>query len=92
MSYEQLNDKGNSDTVKNTSVQETPHVLRRSSRLEKLKASRDVAHTDVLKMPESISSKPLSCEDQIHNIFATENFRCVVTLYLAHQIFCKSNR
>ncbi|XP_075832379.1 ankyrin repeat domain-containing protein 31 [Microtus pennsylvanicus] len=73
-SYEQLNDKGNSDTVKNTSVQETPHVLRRSSRLEKLKASRDVAHTDVLKMPENISSKPLSCEDQIHNIFATENF------------------
>ncbi|XP_038177793.1 ankyrin repeat domain-containing protein 31 isoform X2 [Arvicola amphibius] len=74
-SYEQLNDKGNSDTVKNTSVQETPHVLRRSSRLEKLKASRDVAHTDVLKMPESITSKPLSYEDQIHNIFATENFR-----------------
>ncbi|XP_057645854.1 ankyrin repeat domain-containing protein 31 [Chionomys nivalis] len=73
-SYEQLNDKGNSGTVKNTSVQETPHVLRRSSRLEKLKASRDVAHTDVLKMPESISSKSPSCEDQIHNIFATENF------------------
>ncbi|XP_051038876.1 ankyrin repeat domain-containing protein 31 [Phodopus roborovskii] len=74
-SYEQLNNKGNSEPVENTSVQETPHVLRRSSRLKKLKASRDVTHTDVmLKMPEKILSKPLSYEDRIHSTFATKNF------------------
>ncbi|CAH6787551.1 Ankrd31 [Phodopus roborovskii] len=56
-------------------AQETPHVLRRSSRLKKLKASRDVTHTDVmLKMPEKILSKPLSYEDRIHSTFATKNF------------------
>ncbi|KAL1783253.1 ankyrin repeat domain-containing protein 31 isoform X2 [Sigmodon hispidus] len=75
-SYEQLSNKGNSDPLINTSVQETPHVLRRSSRLEKLKASRDVTHTDdVLKMPERILSKTLSYEDQIDSIFATKHFR-----------------
>ncbi|XP_028607879.1 putative ankyrin repeat domain-containing protein 31 [Grammomys surdaster] len=75
-SYEQLNKKENSDSMKNTSTQETPHVLRRSSRLEKLKASRDVVHTDViLKKPERILSKALSCKDRIDSILTTENFR-----------------
>ncbi|XP_029400041.1 putative ankyrin repeat domain-containing protein 31 [Mus pahari] len=73
ISYEQINKKKNSDPMKNT--QETPHVLRRSSRLEKLKASRDVVHTDaVLKKPERILSKTLSFEDQINSIFTTGNF------------------
>ncbi|XP_052598796.1 ankyrin repeat domain-containing protein 31 [Peromyscus californicus insignis] len=73
-SYEQLKNKGNSYPVKQPSVQEPPHVLRRSSRLEKLKASRAVAHTDVvLKTPETILPKPLSYEDQIDSIFATES-------------------
>uniref|UniRef100_A0A8C8VY31 Ankyrin repeat domain 31 n=1 Tax=Peromyscus maniculatus bairdii TaxID=230844 RepID=A0A8C8VY31_PERMB len=73
-SYEQLKNKGNSDPVKQPSVQEPPHVLRRSSRLEKLKASRAVTHTDVvLKTPETILPKPLSYEDQIDSIFATES-------------------
>nr|XP_042117595.1 ankyrin repeat domain-containing protein 31 isoform X2 [Peromyscus maniculatus bairdii] len=75
-SYEQLKNKGNSDPVKQPSVQEPPHVLRRSSRLEKLKASRAVTHTDVvLKTPETILPKPLSYEDQIDSIFATESSR-----------------
>ncbi|ERE81602.1 ankyrin repeat domain-containing protein 11 [Cricetulus griseus] len=77
-SYEQLNNQGNSEPMENTSVQETPHVLRRSSRLrlKKLKESRAVAHTDImLKIPEKILSKPLSYEDQTNSIFATENFR-----------------
>uniref|UniRef100_A0A8C2MIG6 Ankyrin repeat domain 31 n=1 Tax=Cricetulus griseus TaxID=10029 RepID=A0A8C2MIG6_CRIGR len=76
-SYEQLNNQGNSEPMENTSVQETPHVLRRSSRLrlKKLKESRAVAHTDImLKIPEKILSKPLSYEDQTNSIFATENF------------------
>ncbi|XP_038959392.1 ankyrin repeat domain-containing protein 31 isoform X2 [Rattus norvegicus] len=73
-SYEQLNKKENSDSMKNTSTQKTPRVLRRSSRLEKLRASRDV-HTDViLERPERILSEALSCKDRINSIFTTENF------------------
>lgn len=93
-SYEQLNNQGNSEPMENTSVQETPHVLRRSSRLrlKKLKESRAVAHTDImLKIPEKILSKPLSYEDQTNSIFATENFRYAIKLYLSHHIYCKSN-
>ncbi|XP_031215986.1 ankyrin repeat domain-containing protein 31 isoform X3 [Mastomys coucha] len=75
ISYEQLNKKENSNPMKNTSTQKTPQVLRRSSRLEKLKASRDVVHTDVvLKKPKKILSKALSFKDQINSIFTTENF------------------
>ncbi|XP_055454377.1 ankyrin repeat domain-containing protein 31 [Psammomys obesus] len=74
-SYEQLNNKGNSDLMKNASIQETPQVLRRSSRLEKLKASRDVMLTvGILKMPERISSETLSYDDQMDSTFTTENF------------------
>ncbi|XP_032752962.1 ankyrin repeat domain-containing protein 31 [Rattus rattus] len=73
-SYELLNKKENSDSMKNTSTQKTPRVLRRSSRLEKLRASRDV-HTDViLERPERILSEALSCKDRINSIFTTENF------------------
>ncbi|XP_036063066.1 ankyrin repeat domain-containing protein 31 [Onychomys torridus] len=67
-SYEQLKNKGNSDPVEQPSVQEPPHVLRRSSRLENLKASRAV-----LKTPETILPKPLSYEARIDSIFATES-------------------
>ncbi|XP_051028232.1 ankyrin repeat domain-containing protein 31 [Acomys russatus] len=75
-SYKQLNNKGNSDPLKSTSVQETPYALRKSSRLEKLKASRDVMHTDVvLKIPERILLKTLSCEHRIDSNFSTDNFR-----------------
>uniref|UniRef100_A0A8C6G9X1 Ankyrin repeat domain 31 n=1 Tax=Mus spicilegus TaxID=10103 RepID=A0A8C6G9X1_MUSSI len=75
ISYEQINKKKNSDPMKNTSTQETPRVLRRSSRLEKLKASRDVVHTEaVLKKPERILSKALSFKDQINSIFTTDSF------------------
>ncbi|GAB1298467.1 Ankyrin repeat domain-containing protein 31 [Apodemus speciosus] len=83
ISYEQVNKKEYSDPMKNTSTQEAPHVLRRSSRLEKLKASRGVVHTDVtLKKPERVLSKPLSYKDQINSIFTTENFRIKeVSLY-----------
>uniref|UniRef100_A0A4W7PWM5 Ankyrin repeat domain 31 n=1 Tax=Mus musculus TaxID=10090 RepID=A0A4W7PWM5_MOUSE len=56
-------------------AQETPRVLRRSSRLEKLKASRDVVHTEaVLKKPERILSNTLSFKDQINSIFTTDSF------------------
>ncbi|KAL6030522.1 hypothetical protein STEG23_006398, partial [Scotinomys teguina] len=55
---------------------EISHVLRRSSRLEKLKASRAVIHTDVvLKKPGKILPKTRSYEDRIDSIFATESFR-----------------
>lgn len=92
-SYEQLKNKGNSDPVKQPSVQEPPHVLRRSSRLEKLKASRAVTQTDVvLKTPETILPKPLSYEDQIDSIFATESSRYARKLCLSHQMCCKSNQ
>ncbi|NP_001357857.1 ankyrin repeat domain-containing protein 31 isoform X1 [Mus musculus] len=75
ISYEQINKKKNSDPIKNTSTQETPRVLRRSSRLEKLKASRDVVHTEaVLKKPERILSNTLSFKDQINSIFTTDSF------------------
>ncbi|EDL00882.1 mCG114614, partial [Mus musculus] len=57
------------------SKKETPRVLRRSSRLEKLKASRDVVHTEaVLKKPERILSNTLSFKDQINSIFTTDSF------------------
>lgn len=76
--------------MKNTSTQETPRVLRRSSRLEKLKASRDVVHTEaVLKKPERILSNTLSFKDQINSIFTTDSFRYVIKLYLFYQVCYK---
>uniref|UniRef100_H0VWX1 Ankyrin repeat domain 31 n=1 Tax=Cavia porcellus TaxID=10141 RepID=H0VWX1_CAVPO len=48
-------------------TEETPYVLRRSSRLEKLKANRDAKCTDEMyKMPEKVVSNIYTCEDQIN--------------------------
>ncbi|XP_008069236.1 putative ankyrin repeat domain-containing protein 31 [Carlito syrichta] len=77
-SFEPLNKKGNSNSVKNSSDQETARVLRRSSRLEKLKVSRDAngKYTgDMCKMPEKILPKIPNCEDLINNNSSAENFR-----------------
>nr|XP_044989320.1 ankyrin repeat domain-containing protein 31 [Jaculus jaculus] len=75
ISSEPLNNEGNSNAVKNTSVLKTPCILRRSSRLEKLKADRDAKHIDdTCKMTETILLKTLSCENQI-NKSSTKNFR-----------------
>ncbi|EHB01206.1 Ankyrin repeat domain-containing protein 31 [Heterocephalus glaber] len=73
-SCDPLNNK-NPNPMDNGSDQETPCVLRRSSRLEELKISRDAECTDdMYKMPEKIVPKMHSCEDQINNK-SIENFR-----------------
>uniref|UniRef100_A0A287CUJ5 Ankyrin repeat domain 31 n=1 Tax=Ictidomys tridecemlineatus TaxID=43179 RepID=A0A287CUJ5_ICTTR len=75
-SCEPLNNKGNSNSMENASDQETPRILRRSSRLEKLKVSRDANSTnDICKITEEILPKIPSCEDQINNKSSTNNFR-----------------
>uniref|UniRef100_A0A287D004 Ankyrin repeat domain 31 n=1 Tax=Ictidomys tridecemlineatus TaxID=43179 RepID=A0A287D004_ICTTR len=57
-------------------AEETPRILRRSSRLEKLKVSRDANSTnDICKITEEILPKIPSCEDQINNKSSTNNFR-----------------
>ncbi|XP_036705097.1 ankyrin repeat domain-containing protein 31 [Balaenoptera musculus] len=72
-SCDPLNNKGNSNPVENSSDQDTPCVLRRSSRL---KVGRDAKPTDdMYKMPEKILPKILGCEDQTNNNSSTENFR-----------------
>ncbi|XP_008576332.1 PREDICTED: putative ankyrin repeat domain-containing protein 31 [Galeopterus variegatus] len=75
-SCEPQNNKGNSNAGGNICDQETVCVLRRSSRLEKLKVSRDAKHTpDMYKMPEKISTEILPGEDRTNNKSSTENFR-----------------
>ncbi|EFB14987.1 hypothetical protein PANDA_005464, partial [Ailuropoda melanoleuca] len=72
-SCDPLNNKGNSNSVENKSDQNTPCVLRRSSRL---KAGRDAKHTDnVCKMPEKILPMILLSEDQTNNNSSSKNFR-----------------
>ncbi|KAM4875926.1 ankyrin repeat domain-containing protein 31 [Thomomys bottae] len=74
-SYEPLNNMGNSNPVENVSKQEIPCVLRRSSRLEKLRVSRKAKHGDTMcKSPEKILPKILSSV-QINKTSSTENFR-----------------
>ncbi|XP_019064739.1 ankyrin repeat domain-containing protein 31 isoform X1 [Fukomys damarensis] len=73
-SCDPLNNK-NPNPMDNGSDHETPRVLRRSSRLEKLKVSQDAKCTeDMCKIPEKIVPKMHSCEDQIKNK-SIENFR-----------------
>ncbi|XP_069889124.1 ankyrin repeat domain-containing protein 31-like isoform X2 [Dipodomys merriami] len=75
-SCEPLNNMEKSNLVENMSEQETPCVLRRSSRLKKLKVSREAKHEDTMcKSSEKISPKILSSEEQINNKSSTENFR-----------------
>ncbi|XP_048224219.1 ankyrin repeat domain-containing protein 31 [Perognathus longimembris pacificus] len=75
-SGEPLNNMGNSSPVENIPKQETPCVLRRSSRLEKLKVSREAKRRDTMcKSPEKILPKILSSEERINNKSSTENFR-----------------
>ncbi|XP_045422363.1 ankyrin repeat domain-containing protein 31 [Lemur catta] len=75
-SCEPLNNKGNSNLVENSSDQKTTCVLRRSSRLGKLKVSRDAKNTDdMCKMPEKILPKILSCENLTNSSSSTANFR-----------------
>uniref|UniRef100_A0A8D2AYN7 Ankyrin repeat domain 31 n=1 Tax=Sciurus vulgaris TaxID=55149 RepID=A0A8D2AYN7_SCIVU len=75
-SCEAPNKKGNLNLVENASVQETPRMLRRSSRLEKRKVSQDAkCINDICKSPEKILPKLTSCEDQINNKSSTNNFR-----------------
>nr|XP_023473933.1 putative ankyrin repeat domain-containing protein 31 isoform X2 [Equus caballus] len=73
-SCDPLNNKGNSNPVENSPDQDSPCVLRRSSRL---KVGRDGAKcTDGMsKMPEWILPKILGSEDQTNNNSSTENFR-----------------
>lgn len=86
-SHKQLNNKGSSDPTKNTSVQEIPCALRRSSRLAKLKVSRDAKYVeDMPKMPERVFPETLSCEEQINYKSPTKNFRYAIKFYLFHQI------
>ncbi|XP_013370252.1 PREDICTED: putative ankyrin repeat domain-containing protein 31 [Chinchilla lanigera] len=74
-SCEPLNNNKNPNPMDNASDQKTPRVLRRSSRLEKLKVSQGAKYTDdMYKMPEKTVSEIRSCEDQISNK-STENFR-----------------
>lgn len=76
-SCDPLNNKGNSKPVENSSDQDIPCVLRRSSRL---KVGRDAKPTDdIYKMPEKILPKMLGCEDQTNNS-STENFRYATNL------------
>nr|XP_028705347.1 putative ankyrin repeat domain-containing protein 31 isoform X1 [Macaca mulatta] len=75
-SCEPLSNKRNSHSVTNSSDQETVCVLRRSSRLEKLKVSRDAKYSDhMYKMPEKILPKILGCEDLTNNNSSAQNFR-----------------
>ncbi|XP_023376179.1 putative ankyrin repeat domain-containing protein 31 [Pteropus vampyrus] len=73
ISCDPLNNKGNLNPVENSSDQDTPCVLRRSSRV---KIGRYAKHTDdMYKMPEKILPKILGCENQTNNNSSTENFR-----------------
>ncbi|XP_032134104.1 ankyrin repeat domain-containing protein 31 isoform X2 [Sapajus apella] len=75
-SCEPLSNNRNSNSVTNSSDQETACVLRRSSRLEKLKISQDAKYSDhIYKMPEKILPKILGCEDVTDNKSSTQNFR-----------------
>ncbi|XP_029417766.1 putative ankyrin repeat domain-containing protein 31 isoform X2 [Nannospalax galili] len=75
-SYKILNNNENSDPVKNTSVKGTPCVRRRSSRLEKLRVSRDKKHRDdTAKVSERVLPKTLDCVEQINNKSPGKNFR-----------------
>ncbi|XP_064232126.1 ankyrin repeat domain-containing protein 31 isoform X2 [Aotus nancymaae] len=75
-SCEPLSNNRNSNSVTNSSDQETACVLRRSSRLEKLKISKDAKYSDhMYKMPEKILPKILGCEDLTDNNSSTQNFR-----------------
>nr|XP_031302646.1 ankyrin repeat domain-containing protein 31 [Camelus dromedarius] len=72
-SYNPLNNKGNSNPVKNCSDQDTPCVLRRSSRLKVGRVAKPT--NDIYKMPEKILPKILGCEDQANSNSSTEKFR-----------------
>ncbi|XP_073933378.1 ankyrin repeat domain-containing protein 31 isoform X3 [Castor canadensis] len=76
-SCEPMNDKGNSNPLGNASGKKTPCVLRRSSRLEKRKVSREAKHRDnMCKMTEKILPEIFGCcEDRINNKSSTEKFR-----------------
>ncbi|XP_078221460.1 ankyrin repeat domain-containing protein 31 isoform X9 [Callithrix jacchus] len=75
-SCEPLSNNRNSNSVTNSSDQETACVLRRSSRLEKLKISRDAKYSDhMYKMPEKILPKIIGYEDLTDNNSSTQNFR-----------------
>lgn len=84
-SCDPLNNKGNSNPVENSPDQDSPCVLRRSSRL---KVGRDGAKcTDGMsKMPEWILPKILGSEDQTNKNSSTENFRYATNLYLSLQV------
>ncbi|KAF6356566.1 ankyrin repeat domain 31 [Rhinolophus ferrumequinum] len=70
ISCDPLNNKGNSNPVENSSNQDTPCVLRRSSRI---KAG---SNTDnIYNMAEKILPKIRGCENQTNNNSSTENFR-----------------
>ncbi|KAM9254040.1 ankyrin repeat domain-containing protein 31 [Dugong dugon] len=73
-SCDQLNNKGDSNPVENIPDQETPCVLRRSSRLQKMKVDRAGKHTDdVCKIPEKILPKILSCERRTNSKSLTKD-------------------
>ncbi|XP_037657738.1 LOW QUALITY PROTEIN: ankyrin repeat domain-containing protein 31 [Choloepus didactylus] len=72
--FDQLNNQ-DLNPLENSSDQETPHVLRRSSRLKDLKVASAAKYTDDMnKMPEKTLSKIIVSEDQSNNKSSTENF------------------
>lgn len=84
ISCDPLNNKGNLNPVENSSDQDTPCVLRRSSRV---KIGRYAKHTDdMYKMPEKILPKILGCENQTNNNSSTENFRYAMKLYFSDML------
>ncbi|KAM5264373.1 ankyrin repeat domain-containing protein 31 [Ctenodactylus gundi] len=75
-SCEPVSNKGSSDPMENASDQETSHVVKRSSRLKKLKVSQDAnSANDKHQILDEILPKIPCCKDQINNKPASENFR-----------------
>ncbi|XP_054434232.1 ankyrin repeat domain-containing protein 31 [Pteronotus mesoamericanus] len=72
-SCDTLNSKRNSNPVDNSSDQDAPCVLRRSSRIKVGRYTKDTE--DMHKMPEKILPKILGCENQTNNNSSTETFR-----------------
>ncbi|XP_053520447.1 ankyrin repeat domain-containing protein 31 [Artibeus jamaicensis] len=73
VSCDPLNSKRNSNPVENSSDQDTPCVLRRSSRMKVGRYTKDT--DDMYKMPEEIVPKILGCENHTNNNSPTKTFR-----------------
>ena len=88
ISCDPLNSKRNSNPVENSSDQDIPCVLRRSSRMKVGRCTKDT--DEMYKMPEEILPKILGCENQTNNNSSTETFRYAVKLYFSTQVCCRT--